>query len=603
VTEARRLNGSRQFERSRRKKKHQHIENMKNLNPSARPCRLTAMAGRFAALVSIGTALLLLAGIHCGQAAEIKIVSPSAYEETEGDGAVSDDCCAPYRYQAVFPAEDFAALGNKPHWLVGYSWRPDQSVTSPRTVEFPDNAVRLSTTQRGPDNLSQQFDDNLGSDFTQFYRGPVIAVADAPRSDPGPREFYNAAFPAGVTPYLYDPRQGNLLFDLIAWQGESPSGRADQVLSMQTALYGSSAFATDGQRIPANVFQLTFIPVPEPGPVSIDILPTGIRLGFTGIPGRDYDIERAPAVTGPWSTVDTQTAPVSGLFEYLDTHPHPGSGFYRLLRPAAWGPAQAIDPAGLNNINTSATEGCPIESPDGRSLFFASNRAGGQGGIDIWTARRDGPNESWRDPVNLPPPVNSAFDDFCPTPLPDGGLLFVSRRPNGCSENSADIYLYPNQGLLGPVILNCEVNSAGDEFSPSYVPAGGGTLFFSSNRDGTHKIYAGAPYALSSSAGEPVEVTELNAPGFNTVRPNVSEDGLEIVFDSDRPGGLGGPDVWSATRTSVTHAWSAPVNLGPNVNSVAAETRPSLSRDGRRLTFGSTRADGQGSSDLYVSTR
>ena len=138
-------------------------------------------------------------------------------------------------------------------------------------------------------------------------------------------------------------------------------------------------------------------------------------------------------------------------------------------------------------------------------------------------------------PVNLPALVNSAFDDFCPTPLSNGDLFFVSRRPNGCSENSADIFLHPYQGLLGSVILNCEVNSAGDEFSPSYVPAGGGTLFFSSNRDGTHKIYASAGQP-GGAFGEPVEVTELNAPGFNTFRPNVSEDGLEIVFDSDCPG-------------------------------------------------------------------
>jgi len=100
-------------------------------------------------------------------------------------------------------------------------------------------------------------------------------------------------------------------------------------------------------------------------------------------------------------------------------------------------------------------------------------------------------------------------------------------------------------------------------------------LFFSSNRDGTHKIYA-SPRQPDGSFGAPAEVTELNAPGFNTLRPNVSQDGREIVFDSNRPGGFGGPDIWSATRASVFDAWSAPVNLGPNVNSVFPETRASL---------------------------
>ena len=189
-----------------------------------------------AAVVSIGTALLLLSGIRCAQAAEIKIVSPGAYEDIEGEGAVGADCCPPFRYQQVFPAADFAALGNQPHWIVDFTSRPDQSVTSPGTVLFPDNEIRLSTTQRGPANLSLVFDDNLGPDVMQFYRGPLTQVADVAGPGPGPREFYNADFPAGVTPFLYDPSQGNLLFDVIAWQGGSSSAREDKVPGMRTAL-------------------------------------------------------------------------------------------------------------------------------------------------------------------------------------------------------------------------------------------------------------------------------------------------------------------------------------------------------------------------------
>jgi Tol biopolymer transport system component len=111
------------------------------------------------------------------------------------------------------------------------------------------------------------------------------------------------------------------------------------------------------------------------------------------------------------------------------------------------------------------------------------------------------------------------------------------------------------------------------------VPAGGGLLFFSSNRDGTHKIYANRRWP-DGSFDQLWEATELNAPGFSTSRPNVTENGLEIVFDSDRPGGLGASDIWSATPKNVSDPWSVPVNLGPNVNSVFPETRASLSRNG-----------------------
>jgi hypothetical protein len=67
-------------------------------------------------------------------------------------------------------------------------------------------------------------------------------------------------------------------------------------------------------------------------------------------------------------------------------------------------------------------------------------------------------------------------------------------------------------------------------------------------------------------------------------------------------GTLGAQDVWSATRASIHHPWSQPVNLGPAVNTAAAETRPSLSRDARTLLFG--RAPGpEGMSDIFVTTR
>ena len=226
-----------------------------------------------AAVISIGTSLLLLSGIRCAQAAEIKIVSPGAYEDIEGEGSVGADCCAPFRYQQVFPAADFAALGNQPHWIVSHTARPDQSVTSPRTVHFPDNEIRLSTMPVGPPNLSLVFDDNLGSDVMQYYRGPLNWVTVDAGPGPGPREFYHAEFPAGVTPFLYDPSQGNLLLDVIAWQGESPSARGDKVPGIQTALYAFNPLvATQGIRDAASIFQFTFVPVPEPATLTLLIM-------------------------------------------------------------------------------------------------------------------------------------------------------------------------------------------------------------------------------------------------------------------------------------------------------------------------------------------
>jgi hypothetical protein len=83
-----------------------------------------------------------------------------------------------------------------------------------------------------------------------------------------------------------------------------------------------------------------------------------------------------------------------------------------------------------------------------------------------------------------------------------------------------------------------------------------------------------------------------------------------MVFDSTRPGTLGGPDVYASTRTSPFGSWGEPVNLGPTINTPASESRASLSWDGRVLVFGSNRpgselaTDGVTvSNDLYLATR
>lgn len=275
------------------------------------------------------------------------------------------------------------------------------------------------------------------------------------------------------------------------------------------------------------------------------------------------------------------------------------AGYTRL--PDGWNTAVSVDPGGLNNVNTAALEGCPNESTDGRMLFFASDRAGN---LDVWVAHRR-PDGSWGDPERLP--INTGAAEFCPTALPGGGLMFVSNRADGlnCGVGTTDIYQtqwHPVQGWSEPTHLGCTVNSSANEFSPSYVPAGGGMLFFSSDRNvGKHQLYVSQQ--AQGAWQSPTVIAELNYAGANTARPNVSVDGRLIVFDSDRPTGYGSFDIWYSTRSTPNGEWSAPRNAGSEVNSGAGETRGSLSRDGQLLYFGSNRGGFQGNSDLFVAER
>ncbi len=98
------------------------------------------------------------------------------------------------------------------------------------------------------------------------------------------------------------------------------------------------------------------------------------------------------------------------------------------LRPLEHPDQRRIRPGTSTELNTSFQDGCPILSPDGLSLYMASNRPGGMGGIDIWVASRASTNSPFSAPVNPGAPVNSTADDFCPSPMAGGWFFFVSTR-------------------------------------------------------------------------------------------------------------------------------------------------------------------------------
>jgi len=254
-------------------------------------------------------------------------------------------------------------------------------------------------------------------------------------------------------------------------------------------------------------------------------------------------------------------------------------------------------------VNSTAADGCPIESRDGLSLYIASMRTGTLGGNDIWAADRASRKDPFGEPQNLGAPVNSEANDFCPTPIQGSYLLFVSERPGpetcGAGPGLGDIYMIRRNAAFGwgePIHLGCiengtGPNSAGAEFSPSLVELKGGVyLYFSSTASGNHDIYRSKQIGYGKF-GPPSPVTELNTE-FDDRMPNVSRDGLEIVFSSTRPtdakgaASFGSFDVFYASRTSTREPFSAPINLGAGINTAGSETRSTISWDRKRLYFG-----------------
>jgi len=105
-----------------------------------------------------------------------------------------------------------------------------------------------------------------------------------------------------------------------------------------------------------------------------------------------------------------------------------------------------------STVNSSAHDRYPSISADGLSLFFGSYRSGGYGHQDIWVATRAGEDEDWGTPVNLGPMVNTSANDGGPSISVDGRTLyFYSNRPGG--YGSHDIWQVP----IDPIVdLNAD---------------------------------------------------------------------------------------------------------------------------------------------------
>jgi hypothetical protein len=278
-----------------------------------------------------------------------------------------------------------------------------------------------------------------------------------------------------------------------------------------------------------------------------------------------------------------------------------------------WGSVERLPPP----INSEFNDQAPILSKDEKTLYFTSNRPGSiDGSEDIWVSKRKTRNSAWQTPVNLGPTINTSGIERLRSLTPDGRvLLFMSNRLGG--TGATDIWAAARDRVNddtdwhAPVNLGTTINSTGSELAAKYLFGNSGRvqkLFFTSDRLGGF----GGPDLYESDITKngfepPVNVFELNSQSVETCFW-MRDDGLEIIFISNRPeltGNLAYNDLWVATRESVEDLWSAPVKLGPSVNSDYQEVNPSLSFDGRTLLFASRRPGGigPGSFDIYFTTR
>src|SRR5690606_29094072 len=192
-------------------------------------------------------------------------------------------------------------------------------------------------------------------------------------------------------------------------------------------------------------------------------------------------------------------------------------------------------------------EGAHCISPDGKYLFFTGcNRPDGLGSCDIYVARRE--DDRWGTPHNLGAPINTRGWEAQPALAADGRTLyFVSNRPGG--EGGYDIWktsLKTDGQWEEPRNLGPAINTPYDESSP-YIHADNRTLYFASNGWpglGDKDIFK----SKSDSAGAWEKPVNLGYPindHHEQSALTVSMNGARAFFSTRRPDAIGGLDIYA----------------------------------------------------------
>ena len=199
-------------------------------------------------------------------------------------------------------------------------------------------------------------------------------------------------------------------------------------------------------------------------------------------------------------------------------------------------------------INTGYNEGAQCISPDGKYLFYTiCNTDFGNGSCDLYWSKRIG--NRWSRPRNFDAPVCTKFWESQPSIAPDGKTIyFASNRPGGFGKMDIWKTIMTEEGLFTvPENLGKNINTDGDDSAP-FIHADGKTLFFVS--DG-HPGMGGKDifYSTLTDTGwtKPVNLGyPINTPA-DEINILINAAGTTAYFSTDKEGGYGGQDLYYFT--------------------------------------------------------
>ncbi|HAM99159.1 MAG TPA: flagellar motor protein MotB [Marinilabiliales bacterium] len=216
-------------------------------------------------------------------------------------------------------------------------------------------------------------------------------------------------------------------------------------------------------------------------------------------------------------------------------------------------------------------------------------------------------------PLNLGPAINDQKDQYWPSLSVDGQtlvytvMLVDSTRKTliGTYAHQEDFYIshWAGEQWQKGLPLGPPINTPGNE-GAQQISADGKTLVFTGcNRpDGFGNCDIYFSHFIDGQWAVPENAGPLLNSSFSEKQPVLSADGRILYFASDRPGSIGGMDIW-ASKLSLDGQWLRPVNLGRVVNTVFDEASPFIHADNRSFYFSSEGHPGLGKKDIFYSFR
>jgi TolB protein len=199
------------------------------------------------------------------------------------------------------------------------------------------------------------------------------------------------------------------------------------------------------------------------------------------------------------------------------------------------------------SFNSTQNDFDPSFSPDGKGVYFFSNRDGGLGGDDIYFVPFDMKNRIYGTAVNPGSNINSKGDEWGPTISYDGKtLMFCTDGRGGLGKHDIFISKLKNGKWLPAKNLDNSINSPLDDFDPAYL-SDAKSIVFASERNGADNVDLFVTTLIKGKYSTPAVLdSTINSKDFWDFgcSTNPKEPGV-LYFNSHNPeNGIGKVDVY-----------------------------------------------------------